>query len=165
MVMFFAPVNVPPTAEGHAADFGFRLDRVGGGELRQPAEERLPDFSRLFRVQSKMNHADFELVVRREVRLFAPMIVEESFAVEGNEAADEAAIGSSEEALTVKLAPPASSGRSRTRRVNLLTAPKVPPPPPFRAQNRSELVQEFAIRTLPSAVTTSASRRPAAAIP
>jgi hypothetical protein len=28
---FFAPVNVPPMAEGHAADFGLRLDRVGGG--------------------------------------------------------------------------------------------------------------------------------------
>jgi len=40
-----------------------------------------------------MNHADFELVVWREVRLFAAMIVEESFAVKANEVADQAAIG------------------------------------------------------------------------
>ena len=40
-----------------------------------------------------MNHADFELVVWREVRLFAPMIVEEGFAIKTNEVADQAAIG------------------------------------------------------------------------
>jgi hypothetical protein len=40
-----------------------------------------------------MNHADFEFVVWREVRLFAPMIVEESVAVEAHEVADQAAIG------------------------------------------------------------------------
>ena len=79
--------------KGHAADLRLRFDRVGGGRLRQPIEERLPDFSRLLRVQAKMNHADFKLVVGREVRLFAPMIVEESFAVEANEVADQAAIG------------------------------------------------------------------------
>ena len=72
---------------------GLRFDGVGGGRLRQPMEERLPDSSRLLRVQSKMNHADFELVVWREVRLFAAMIVEESFAVKANEVADQAAIG------------------------------------------------------------------------
>ena len=42
---------------------------------------------------------------------------------------------------------------------------EAPPPPPFIAQNRSECVQALAILTAPSAVTISASRRLAAAIP
>ncbi len=49
------------------------------------------------------------------------------------------------------------------RKVSRVTTPRLPPPPPFNPQNRSELVQALAIRTSPSAVTTSASSRPAAA--
>ena len=41
----------------------------------------------------------------------------------------------------------------------------VPPPPPLRVQNRSGLVRALAMRTWPSAVTTSASSSDAAAVP
>ena len=43
--------------------------------------------------------------------------------------------------------------------------PQLPPPPPLIAQNRSGWVQAFTVRTLPSAVTTSASSSPEAAVP
>src|SRR5215469_8377685 len=92
-MMLFAPVDIPPMAEGHAADARLRLDGVRAGRLRQPIEERLPDLLRLLGVESDMNHADFEFVVGREVRLLAPMIVEESIAVETDEVTDQAAVG------------------------------------------------------------------------
>src|SRR5580658_9112518 len=38
-------------------------------------------------------------------------------------------------------------------KVNEVTTPKLPPPPPRQAQNRSELVLAFAVRIWPSAVT------------
>ena len=60
---------------------------------------------------------------------------------------------------------PKNGGNSRVRSVSRVTMPKLPPPPPFKAQNRSGLVQALAMRTVPSAVTTSASIRPAAARP
>jgi len=56
-------------------------------------------------------------------------------------------------------------GSSCVRTVSLLTAPKVPPPPPLSAQNRSGLTHAFAIWIEPSAVTTSASNRLDAAVP
>src|SRR5215468_3557223 len=58
---------------------------------------------------------------------------------------------------------PAGSGWVRS--VSRVTTPKVPPPPPLSAQNRSGLRAALAIRTAPSAVTTSASSRFAAAVP
>src|ERR1700733_1793407 len=39
-------------------------------------------------------------------------------------------------------------------KVNEVTTPKLPPPPPRQAQNRSELVFALAVRIWPSAVTT-----------
>src|ERR1700746_224461 len=92
MVMFPTPVDIPPMPEGHAADLGFRLDGINGRRLRQPIEKRLPHSLRLLRVQSEMNHADLELVVRREVCLFTPMMVEESFTVESEKLADQPSI-------------------------------------------------------------------------
>jgi hypothetical protein len=49
--------------------------------------------------------------------------------------------------------------------VTFVTTPNVPPPPPFSAQKRSGFVHALATRIFPSAVTTSASRRLAAARP
>ena len=60
---------------------------------------------------------------------------------------------------------PNSGGRSCVLSVRRVITPKLPPPPPFSAQNRSGLVQALAMRTAPSAVTTSASSRLAAAMP
>ncbi len=62
-------------------------------------------------------------------------------------------------------APPPNSGSSCVASVMRVTTPKVPPPPPFNAQKRSGWVHALATRIFPSAVTTSASRRPAAARP
>ena len=56
-----------------------------------------------------------------------------------------------------------TAGSSWVRSVRRVTTPKLPPPPPLSAQKRSGLVQALAMRTAPSAVTTSASSRPAAA--
>src|SRR5215468_12628321 len=58
---------------------------------------------------------------------------------------------------------PAGSGWVRS--VSRVTTPKVPPPPPLSAQNRSGLLAALAVRTAPSGVTTSASSRFAAAVP
>jgi len=71
----------------------------------------------------------------------------------------------SEVALMVANTPPKNAGRSWVRNVSRVTTPRLPPPPPLIAQNRSGLVQRLAIRTAPSAVTISASSRLAAAIP
>jgi hypothetical protein len=60
---------------------------------------------------------------------------------------------------------PKKPGNTWVRRVRRVTTPKVPPPPPLRAQNSSRLRTGLAIRTAPSAVTTSASSRFAAAVP
>ena len=60
---------------------------------------------------------------------------------------------------------PKNSGKSCVRSVSRVTTPKLPPPPPLIAQNRSGFVQALAILTAPSAVTISASSRLAAAIP
>ena len=71
----------------------------------------------------------------------------------------------SEEARIVVNNPPKYSGSSRVRHVSRVTTPKLLPPPPLRAQNKSALVQVLAMRAVPSAVTTSASSRFAAAVP
>src|SRR5262249_46408746 len=60
---------------------------------------------------------------------------------------------------------PTEAGRGWVRSVSGVTAPKVPPPPPLSAQNRSGLLAALAVRTAPSGVTTSASSRFAAAVP
>jgi len=68
-------------------------------------------------------------------------------------------------AFTAANAPPKNSGSSWVRKVSRVTTPRLPPPPPFKPQNKSALVQALATRTAPSAVTTSASIRLAAAEP
>ena len=45
------------------------------------------------------------------------------------------------------------------RNVNEVTTPKLPPPPPRQAQNRSELVLALAVRSWPSAVTICSDGR------
>ena len=91
--MLVAPIHVPPMPRGHAADGGLRLNRIGRRGLRQPIEERLPDFPRLLCVQADLDHADPKLVVRGEVRLLAPVIVEKGLVIETYELADEPPIG------------------------------------------------------------------------
>ena len=61
--------------------------------------------------------------------------------------------------------PPMNCGSSCVASVTLVTTPRLPPPPPFSPQKSSGSEQALATRTLPSAVTTSASRRLAAAMP
>ncbi len=62
-------------------------------------------------------------------------------------------------ACTVRFTAPKSSGSACTRKVSRVTMPRLPPPPPFRPQNSSGSLQALAMRTAPSAVTTSASSR------
>ncbi len=49
-------------------------------------------------------------------------------------------------------------GAGFTLNVSAVTAPKLPPPPPRSAQNRSELVFASTVRAWPSAVTMSTDR-------
>ena len=56
-------------------------------------------------------------------------------------------------------------GRSWVFNVSRVTTPNVPPPPPFSAQKRSGSWAALTTRITPSAVTTSASSRLAAAKP
>ena len=67
--------------------------------------------------------------------------------------------------MIVPITTPKVAGNSYVLSVSRVTTPNVPPPPPFSAQNRSGLVQSLAIRTWPSAVTTSASSRSEAPVP
>ena len=69
----------------------------------------------------------------------------------------------SEVAFTAPKTAPNSGGRSCVFSVTRVITPRLPPPPPFRPQNSSGLEWALAIRTAPSAVTTSASSRLAAA--
>src|SRR5262249_9574492 len=62
-------------------------------------------------------------------------------------------------------AAPSQAGSAWVRSVSRVTTRKVPPPPPLSAQNRSGFWAALAVRTAPSAVTTSASSRFAAAVP
>ena len=65
----------------------------------------------------------------------------------------------SELALIVMFTAPKSSGSLWTCSVSRVTTPRLLPPPPLRPQNSSGFVHAFAMRTAPSAVTTSASSR------
>src|ERR1700683_1835639 len=85
LLMVSPPFHVPPMPCRHAADVGRRFKRVRRRRARQPIQERLPHLSRLLRIQSNENHANFKRVVRRDVYLLAPMIVEERFAVKADE--------------------------------------------------------------------------------
>ena len=71
----------------------------------------------------------------------------------------------SDVARTLKFTAPNVSGNSCTFSVRRVTTPSEPPPPPFSAQKRSAFVQALQMRTVPSAVTTSACSRLAAASP
>ena len=66
--------------------------------------------------------------------------------------------------MSPKAAPNNGAARASCS-VRRVITPKVPPPPPFKAQNRSGFVHALAMRTSPSAVTISASIRLAAAVP
>ena len=103
-------------------------------------------------------------VVGPERHLLAPVRIEEALAIEGDEALDQVA---GRRRPTWPAPSPNTPPKIRAARacasVRRVTTPRLPPPPPFSAQNRSGLVQALAMRTSPSAVTTSASSRPAAA--
>src|ERR1700733_5504807 len=71
---------------------------------------------------------------------------------------------SSDDAFIVANTPPKNSGNGCVRKVTRVTTPN-PPPPPFRAQNRSGFEQALAILISPSAVPTSASNGLAPARP
>ena len=63
------------------------------------------------------------------------------------------------------LTAPIDAGSACVRSVSFVTTPRLPPPPPFSPQNSSGFVQALAMRTSPSAVTTSACSRFADASP
>jgi hypothetical protein len=93
------------------------------------------------------------------------MRVKQSLGIERDDLPISARNAGPDIALTVKIAAPARSASSWVLSVSRVTTPKLPPPPPFSAQSRSGLVQALAMRTAPSAVTTSASSSDAAAVP
>ena len=65
----------------------------------------------------------------------------------------------------VALTAPKRAGNSWVASVRRVTTPRLPPPPPLMAQYKSGFVQAFTIKARPSAVTTSASSKLAAAVP
>src|SRR5579859_1524315 len=65
----------------------------------------------------------------------------------------------------VAKAPPKNSGRSWVRRISLVTTPRLPPPPPLMPQNSSGSRHLLTRRSVPSAVTISASSTLPAAVP
>jgi len=145
----------------HTAQNRLSLDCVSGQRARHPIQKGLPYPFYFFRTQTVAHHQQVEYIVARNARLLAPVIVEKDALDRGRRSTPaNARNASSDAALTVRIAAPQNSGSSRTRSVTLLTAPNVPPPPPFSAQNKSEFVHAFATLTFPSELTTSASNNP-----
>ena len=135
------------------------------GSVGYPIKEGLPQRLRLLLAQTLEHHRKAQDVPRLEPGLLAPVRVEEPFVVEAMKRAIRSRKAVSELALMVPKTAPKYSGSSRVLSVSRVTTPKLPPPPPLSAQNKSGLVQALATFTAPSAVTTSASSRPAAARP
>ena len=135
------------------------------GRRRHRVEERAPDGLRLAAVEALEHHRDRRGRCRGRKRICSPQCgLNSARAVEVDDLADQPAErrrptppGSS------VFTAPKISGRACVRSVSRVTTPKLPPPPPLSAQNSSGCVQALAIRTAPSAVTTSASSRLAAA--
>ncbi len=112
-----------------------------------------------------MSHADLQHIVRPELGLLAPVIVEKLLMVEGDKLADETAVRLPRCGLDIEVRGSEKFGKLPHPQGHLLITPKLAASAAFNAQKRSGFVQAFAMRIFPSAVTTSASSKPAAAVP
>src|SRR5215469_6701490 len=90
--MLFPPVRVPVVARRYASDDHPAFLRVRARRTRDPVEKGLPDRFCLLSVQPEGDHSDLELVVRPQVDLLTPMVVEEMLCIEAHELTNQAPI-------------------------------------------------------------------------
>src|SRR5271154_5266286 len=90
--MRFPPLDVPEVPRWYARDDHRKLERISFGRLPDPVQEGPPDLFRLRRVQADRDHLDLERVIGPEARLFPPVIVKETLAVEAHKLTDQAPI-------------------------------------------------------------------------
>ena len=93
VVMLVSPLGIPPASRQHAPDNWRSFQRIDARRYRHPIEERLPDLFCLRRLQPVRDHCDRKGVVRVYVSLFAPMIIEQTGAIQGEELVEQAAKG------------------------------------------------------------------------
>jgi hypothetical protein len=135
------------------------------GESASESRKRAPDCLRLLLVQPLEHHGDREDVARLEGDLLAPVRIEEALAVEADDPPDQLA----ERGVRCRL----DRHERRAEKFRQGMGPQREPGHHAEAtaiaaldpRNRSGWVQVLAILTAPSAVTTSALSRLAAAIP
>src|SRR5205823_4791540 len=124
-----------------------------------------PDGSRLLTAQPLEFDTDLHPVRRPKDDLLAPMRIDQPFTTKTHRQLDQLGKEAGSLASTSAFTAPASAGRSCVRSVRRVMTPKVLPPPPLSAHNKSGSRQSLTTRTLPSAVTISASIRCEAAVP
>ena len=139
-------------------DFWFRHDMEVCAGRRRPSRKRA---ARSPRPPAGRGHGTAwirEHAARRKNEAARPNAVEERLAVKVDRLADQLSIGVVRRRPIVANTTPTNSGRSCVRKRQAGDDAE-PAAAPFSAQKRSGFEQALAIRTSPSAVTTSASRR------
>ena len=158
--------GIPEAACRHGCDSRRRGNREILRRFRHPIEEWLPDGVRLLLVEALEHHAKTSSTLPRpEGCRLAPVRIEERVAVEADEAADQAPESCIGESLDRHQDTAEEFRQLACPSVSLVITPDCRRRHSLMAQNKSGFVQAFAVRRIPSAVTISACRRPAAAMP
>src|SRR5260370_3832717 len=158
-------IGIPAMPGRNAAQPRRGHEREIVGRRGDPLQEGLPDGIGLFQGESLKRHMYVQSVARPDIDDLPPMGIEKTFSVEIKEPADQPVEGGVGGRLD-RRRHAAEEGRQCVRaQRHAVTTPKLPPPPPLGAHNRSAFVPAFAIGTRPSALTISPSSTLAAAVP